>query len=486
MGGAGDGRGGASTPGTSAAIAAASSSVRLCREPAPRRTAPSLDEPGCTSRRLAPERADLLGDLRCWAPLPTATMAITAATPMTMPSMVSALRSRFARNARTALRMHSHVHAAGPAPCAPAVLRQPAPRGRPAAPAPAPRARRGRRASRRPAGMRATVGSWVTSTIVRPASLSACRWARISRLVRLSSAPVGSSARIRSGIVDQRAGDRDALLLAAGELARPVVTPIGEPTDASASARRRRSRLRDAGIDQRQLDVLQRGAAGEQVEALEDEADPPVADARARSGSSSSTSWPARNSCPRSADRAARAGSSGSTCPSRTAPRPRRSRPVQLQADAAQRVHGGLGHPVLLAQADRSDQRQATSQPPAEPEPGASCGARPCRRSPADRRAAGRRRPRWRCRCCGRGRPGPAPGRPRRRPAPRPRRPGRPAPRPRRRSRGRRPARAAEAQRRIGHLEHVLGLVDHDLDDRGHAGQQGEIRVLASTARPCR
>ncbi len=41
---------------------------------------------------------------RAWAPAPTATMVITAPTPMTMPSMVSALRSMLTRSARTAMR----------------------------------------------------------------------------------------------------------------------------------------------------------------------------------------------------------------------------------------------------------------------------------------------------------------------------------------------------------------------------------------------
>jgi len=41
---------------------------------------------------------------RACAPLPTATMVITAPTPMTMPSIVSALRKRFTRRARTAIR----------------------------------------------------------------------------------------------------------------------------------------------------------------------------------------------------------------------------------------------------------------------------------------------------------------------------------------------------------------------------------------------
>ena len=44
-----------------------------------------------------------------------------------------------------------------------------------------------------------------------------------------SRLPVGSSARITAGLGDKRARDGDPLLLAAGQLARPVVGPIGEP-----------------------------------------------------------------------------------------------------------------------------------------------------------------------------------------------------------------------------------------------------------------
>ena len=53
--------------------------------------------------------------------------------------------------------------------------------------------------------------------------------AMISSLVRVSRAPVGSSARMIGGLVDQRAGDGHALLLAAGELGGLVVRAVGQP-----------------------------------------------------------------------------------------------------------------------------------------------------------------------------------------------------------------------------------------------------------------
>ena len=56
---------------------------------------------------------------------------------------------------------------------------------------------------------------------------------------------------------------------------------VSMPTDASASLARCDALFgRDAGVDQRQLDVVQRGGAGQQVEGLEDESDFFVADAR--------------------------------------------------------------------------------------------------------------------------------------------------------------------------------------------------------------
>ena len=91
----------------------------------------------------------------------------------------------------------------------------------------------------------AAIGSWVTITTVWPSSSTASRSsARMSLPVAVSSAPgrlVGED-HLRPG--DQRAGDRDALLLAARELARPVLDAVAEPDAAghlvsqSASARR--------------------------------------------------------------------------------------------------------------------------------------------------------------------------------------------------------------------------------------------------------
>ena len=69
----------------------------------------------------------------------------------------------------------------------------------------------------------AACASWVTITVVWPSVSTESRSsARISPLVRESRLPVGSSANITRRARDERAGDGDALLLAAGELGRAV------------------------------------------------------------------------------------------------------------------------------------------------------------------------------------------------------------------------------------------------------------------------
>ena len=73
----------------------------------------------------------------------------------------------------------------------------------------------------------------------------------------------------------ERARDRDALLLTARQLARMVIEPIAEP-DAPQRVGGQRLRVLPparAVVQQRQLDVVERRGAREQVEALEDEAE---------------------------------------------------------------------------------------------------------------------------------------------------------------------------------------------------------------------
>ena len=124
-------------------------------------------------------------------------------------------------------------------------------------------------------------GSWVTSSTVMPVRPSSWNSAITSTLVRESRLPVGSSARMTRGPVDQRPGDGDPLLLAARHLVGVVVEPIAQPDPLQRLA----GPLvplggGDPGVEQRQLDVLQRRGARQQVEVLEDEADRLVAEVR--------------------------------------------------------------------------------------------------------------------------------------------------------------------------------------------------------------
>ena len=104
-------------------------------------------------------------------------------------------------------------------------------------------------------------------------------------LVWLSRLPVGSSASSERRLVDQGAGDGDALLLAAGKL---VGVMVGARAEADEFERAQGALLLLARLDamavvkHRHLDVFQRRRAREQVETLEDEADFFVADIRQR------------------------------------------------------------------------------------------------------------------------------------------------------------------------------------------------------------
>src|SRR3954470_16658707 len=80
---------------------------------------------------------------------------------------------------------------------------------------------------------------------------------------------------------DECTGDRDALLLAARELRRPVAAALLE-TDAPQDVADDRARQARGGEPRRQRDVLLGREGAQQVERLEDEADPLSAQARER------------------------------------------------------------------------------------------------------------------------------------------------------------------------------------------------------------
>ncbi len=108
----------------------------------------------------------------------------------------------------------------------------------------------------------------------------------VSRALRWSRLPVGSSARTSFGPLGQRPGHGHPLLLAGGELAR-VSGPGGGKGRRARGAPGRWSRSAPAAECHPEQDVLEAGVALEQVEGLEDVADgggaQPVA-ARARRG----------------------------------------------------------------------------------------------------------------------------------------------------------------------------------------------------------
>ena len=82
-------------------------------------------------------------------------------------------------------------------------------------------------------------------------------------------------------IVGERAGDRHALLLAARQLRRIVMAAVRSPTSAS-SASARAPGIRRAGNLHRHQHVLAGRQRRQQVEELEDEADPLAAQPRQR------------------------------------------------------------------------------------------------------------------------------------------------------------------------------------------------------------
>jgi membrane protease YdiL (CAAX protease family) len=82
------------------------------------------------------------------------------------------------------------------------------------------------------------------------------------------------------GLVDQRPGNGHPLLLAAGELSRMVVEPVGEADFAERLGGSAASFAGGdtAGIDQGKLDILNRRGAWQQVEVLKDKAEMAVAE----------------------------------------------------------------------------------------------------------------------------------------------------------------------------------------------------------------
>ena len=112
----------ATISGISALRARASATVSRISLPLAMRTPPRLRAPDITMNRLLP-RELIWRSISACAPAPTVTMAITAATPMMMPSIVSTLRIRLTRRASRATRRSSARGIVRPS-CAPAGARR--------------------------------------------------------------------------------------------------------------------------------------------------------------------------------------------------------------------------------------------------------------------------------------------------------------------------------------------------------------------------
>ena len=186
------------TSATSALMARRSSQVSVGSVPAPALAPPAVLAPDETMRTLVPIEAKACST-RARAPSPIATMAMTAATPMMIPSAVRNERSLLRRSARPATRTTS------PARIRPTVTAPPPGRAPPARPAWRGASVR-RSSSMRPSRTTITRRAWaamsgscVTRTMVIPSSPSCCSSAIISRLACESRLPVGSSARMRRG-----------------------------------------------------------------------------------------------------------------------------------------------------------------------------------------------------------------------------------------------------------------------------------------------
>ena len=147
----------------------------------------------------------------------------------------------------------------------------------------------------------------------------------ISTLVRLSRLPVGSSARRTSGSLIKRAGDGHALLLAAGKLARMMICAAGKADGGETLLGALAQLARSLGDARRRAAAAPHSPSaevrGEQIEALENEAELAVANV------GQLIAIEARNveaieqvAAARSGDRGSRACSSGSICPSRSSP----------------------------------------------------------------------------------------------------------------------------------------------------------------------
>ena len=212
-----------------------------------------------------------LGDV-CWSPepscpAPSVTMAITAATPMTMPSTV--------RNERSALRMIVLSDSLRVSASMSGSLRRRPVMGDVAVEEMDDAVRVGRHI-----GLVGDHGDGDAGVAVERGEQF--HDVAAGRRVEVAGRLVGEDD-LRAG--DDGPRDGDTLLLAAGKLVGIVAGAVGK-ADLGERLERQTPPLgrRHAAIDQRQLDILDRRGARQQVEALEDEAEEMTADPRLMAG----------------------------------------------------------------------------------------------------------------------------------------------------------------------------------------------------------
>lgn len=269
-------------------MASASATVTLCLGPPRTRPPPKPPKEPLTVSRFVPRLA-MLCSTPAFTPVPTAVSATTDATPMMMPRVVRTERMTLPLRLRHAMR-NTWI---GPSPClaerpCPAREDRATPRTVAAPwcelmPAPPQRMALVRRDQavandHRALGVLGHVGL-VGHEEDRRAGRVEVGEQRQDLVARGRVQVAGRLVRQQQrGLHGERAGDGRALLLAARHLAGPAVALVGQ-ADELEQLQRPALPLGAgcAGVDERQLDVLEQVEAGQEVEGLEDEADVDVA-----------------------------------------------------------------------------------------------------------------------------------------------------------------------------------------------------------------
>ena len=167
-------------------------------------------------------------------------------------------------------------------------------------------------------------------------------------------------------VVDERPRDRDALLLSAGKLRRPVMHAVAKAhTRAGRSTRGDRRSGCPAGIDHRQFDIAERVEPVEQMELLEHEADLAVAHGRERVAAEPATVVAvepvgARGRPVEAADDIHEGRFAGA----RRAHHGDEIAGVDAERDVVQRLHRLVAEPVEARQLLEFDQRHGKAQKP--------------------------------------------------------------------------------------------------------------------------